>query len=107
MPDTLNEGPDYDDDGMPYPYLDMDSIDRNGNRHPDYERYQKETSRQYESGEEARESSYSALLPERRWVGVDKVIVQRSFQPINRRDFARQSDDADYAPTDEDMEDQR
>lgn len=76
MPDYLSEGPNFDDDGMELPHLDIDSMDRNGRRHPGY-----------------------------RLIGKDKAVFQRHYSPINRREVALLSDNADYIPTDEDLED--
>lgn len=95
MPDTLAQGPDYDDDGIQTPHLDMDSVDKNGNHHHEYRDYKAEQRRK-EILDEAK-ANIESFRPE--------GYVKHHIEPVNRREMALQTDDADYMPGDEDLED--
>lgn len=94
MPDFLNDGVDYDDDGMQMPHLDMDSVDQNGNHHHEYRDYKAEQRRK-EILNEAK-ANIESFRPE--------GYVKHHIEPVNRREQALQSDDADYLSSDEDAE---
>lgn len=39
MPDYLASGPQFDDDGLELPHLDIEDADKDGNRHHEYRAY--------------------------------------------------------------------
>lgn len=114
MPDNLAQGSDFDDDGMQLPHLEPDQIDRNGIPGPLWEPAT-EREQAMEENRLDQNAPWYSYQHTKRPPTLDETManiesfrpvgyVERHIEPVNRREQALQSDDADYLPTDEDME---